>query len=123
MFVPLKILCFVKKKRDNLHLILNTSAQHDVQITLGEMKYLREVKNSEKKVGRSKQFSNGTEATFACNLFVSLQRLLRLQQALNFTAKACIVSIFETSRVYTGYIVKFTPRHHVMTSFVFGTVD
>ena len=42
---------------------------------------------------------------------MSLQRLLRLQQALNFTAKACIVSMFETSRVYTTlYILKLTPR-------------
>ena len=68
---PLKILCFVKKKRDNLHLILNTSAQHNVQITLGEMKYLRGVKNSEKKVGRSEQFSNEQRqpllATFLCH--------------------------------------------------------
>ena len=63
----LKILCFVKKKRDNLHLILNTSAQHDVQITLGEMKYLREVKKLAEVNNFQMEQRQPLLATFLCH--------------------------------------------------------
>ena len=110
LFDPLRILCFVKKKRDNLHLILNTSAQHNVQITLGEMKYLREVKNSEKELAEVNNFQMN-RGNLCLQPFCVTSKTVETSTGIKFYRQSCIVSIFETLRVYTTlYIVKLTPR-------------